>query len=114
MEIKDFTEEGHTIIEISGSLDSNTSTEAQDKITPLITEKGCMVLDLSKCKYVSSAGLRLLLMIAKELSSRGGWLTLAGLCEEVRDVMQITGFSGFFKAYNTVKEAVEALKKESK
>lgn len=111
MEIKNVCKEGHTVIEIAGNLDSNTVTEAQEKIMPLIVSKTCMILDMTKCAYVSSAGLRLLLMIAKQLTSQEGWLTLAGVCDEVKDVMEMTGFSGFFKAYKTVDEAIDAIGK---
>jgi len=111
MEIKNFTQEGHTIVEISGSLDSTTVSQAEEKVVPLVVSKACMVLDLTKCNYISSAGLRLLLMLAKQLTSQGGWLTLAGLCEEVKDVMEMTGFSCFFKAYSNVTEALEAIRK---
>lgn len=111
MEIKNSVREGHIVIEIVGSLDSTNESQAEEKIIPLITDKACMVLDMSKCNYVSSAGLRLLLMVAKQLTSKGGWLTLVGVCDEVKDVMEMTGFSCFFKIYNTLPEAFEALKK---
>ena len=112
MEIKNSTKEGHIIVEIAGSLDSNTVSDAETKIMPLIVEKSCMVLDMTKCSYVSSAGLRLLLMVTKQLASKGGWLTLTGVCTEVKDVMEMTGFSCFFKAYKDIPEALAALKKE--
>jgi anti-anti-sigma factor len=111
MEIKNFTQEGHIIVELSGNLDSVTVSQAEEKIVPLICSKACMVMDLTKCNYISSAGLRLLLMVAKQLTSQGGWLTLAGLCEEIKDVMEMTGFSCFFKSYSNVPEAIEAIRK---
>ena len=40
-----------------------------------------------------------------------GWLTLTGVCDEVSDVMEMTGFSCFFKAFKDIPEAVAALKK---
>ena len=110
MEIKNYNQEGHIIIELDGSLDSNTVTMAENKVMPLIDVKSCMILDMSKCNYVSSAGLRLLLMLTKTLASKGGWLTLTGVCEEVKDVMEMTGFSCFFKAFKDIPEAMEALK----
>jgi len=111
MEIKNTAGEGHIVIEIVGSLDSTNVSQAEEKIIPFITDKACMVLDMGKCNYVSSAGLRLLLMIAKQLAAKGGWLSLVGVCDEVKDVMEMTGFSCFFKTYNTLPEAFEALKK---
>ena len=111
MEIKSSALGGHTIVVLSGSLDSNTVDQAQETIMPLIVSKCCMIMDLTQCNYISSAGLRLLLMAAKQLTNAGGWLTLAGLSAEIQDVMEMTGFSGFFKAYPSVKEAISAIGK---
>ncbi|MBI4651630.1 anti-sigma factor antagonist [Candidatus Desantisbacteria bacterium] len=107
MEIKTDIQENTKIIMISGSLDGKTAPEAQEKIIPLIEPDNILVVDLSNCKYVSSAGLRLLLMIAKQVPSKNCKLFLTGLTEEVKDVMDMTGFSNFFKIYGTVKEACD-------
>jgi anti-sigma B factor antagonist len=112
MDIKNFSQDGVTVIAITGSLDSNTSTQAQEKVLPLITQQCCLVLDLTECVYVSSAGLRVLLMIAKQLASQQGHLGLAGISNEIQDVMEMTGFSGFFQTFATVQEAAAALKGE--
>ena len=113
MDIKTTTKEGITIIKLSGNLDGNAAPQAQDAIMPLLSAQCCLVLDLEECKYISSAGLRTLLMVAKQLSNQGGRWALAGACEEVKDVMEMTGFSGFFKTYGTVSEACETMKKEA-
>ena len=113
MEIKTTTRDGVTVIEISGSLDGNTAPQAQEKIMPLVVPDCRLVLDLGKCNYISSAGLRLLLMVAKEFPGKGGRWVLAGMSEETRDVMEMTGFSGFFKTYDTISGAVKAVQKEA-
>ena len=113
MEIKHQINNGATIVQLAGSLDGNSVTDAQDKIFPLLTDKMCMVLDMSQCNYVSSAGLRLLLMVAKQVNSQCGALGLSGVSAEIKDVMDMTGFSNFFKVFDTVDEAVEAARKES-
>lgn len=112
MEIKTVTQEDVTIVELSGSLDGTTAPQAQGEIMPLIVPDCGLVLDMSGCEYVSSAGLRVLLMIAKLLTSKQGRGALAGLSEEVQDVMEMTGFAHFFETYATVSEAVEAVQKE--
>jgi len=113
MEIKTVTQDGITVIKLSGNLDGNTAPQAQDKIMSLVSEECCLILDLAGCKYISSAGLRVLLMIAKQLQSQKGHWALAGVCEEVKDIMEMTGFSGFFKTYDTVSVACEAVRKET-
>jgi anti-anti-sigma factor len=111
MEIKTSKQKAAMVIEISGSLDGNTVNEAQEKIMPLIAENKSVVLDLASCKYVSSAGLRLLLMAAKQLSGQGGTLVLSGMCDEIKDVMEMTGFSNFFKTFDSIETAVAAVSK---
>ena len=113
MEIKTSTQNGATIIELSGSLDGNTVNEAQEKILPLLSANNfSLVLDLKSCGYISSAGLRLLLMAAKQLSTQGGVLLLSGLSAEIKDVMEMTGFDNFFKTFENVAQALKAIRKE--
>jgi len=111
MEITTTVKDGVSIISIAGSIDSNTAAQAQEQILPLIEPKCCLVLDLGKCDYISSAGLRVLLMTAKQLAAKNGQWAFAGLSEEIKDVMDMTGFSGFFKTFSTVEEAAEEVKK---
>ncbi len=112
MEIITTAQDGVTVIKISGSLDGNTVNEAQRQVMPLLSSQGLsLVLDLKDCGYVSSAGLRLLLMAAKQLSSQDGVLVLSGLSAEIVDVMEMTGFNNFFKTFETVAAAVAAVRK---
>lgn len=112
MEITIRSQDDMTIVEISGNLDSNTSAQAESQITPLIKPNSCLILDMKQCNYVSSAGLRVLLMIAKMLAREGGKAILSGLSEEVADVMEMTGFGAMFPKYPTTVEAIEAIRKE--
>ena len=111
MEIKTETRDGITIVEIVGNIDSNTAPQAQGIIMPLIDLNCLLVLDMEQCHYVSSAGLRVLLMIAKLLATKGGQCALVNVSDEVNDVMEITGFLSFFKTYDTVSNAIEAFQK---
>jgi anti-anti-sigma factor len=112
MDIQTSTQDGVTIIKLSGNLDGNTVNDAQEKVMPLISPTAMsMVLDLKDCGYISSAGLRLLLMAAKELSSKNGILVLSGLSDEIKDVMEMTGFNNFFKTFSDVNSAVAAVRK---
>ena len=112
MEMKTVTQDDVTIVELSGSLDGTSAPQVQGEVMPLIVPDCRLVLDMSGCEYVSSAGLRVLLMIAKLLANKKGQGALAGLSEEIMDVMEMTGFAQFFDTYDTVSDAVEALRKE--
>lgn len=111
MEIKTQIRDGITIVEIVGNIDSNTAPQAQGAILPLVIPDCRMVLDMGQCHYVSSAGLRVLLMIAKLLATKGGQCALVKVSDEIKDVMEMTGFASFFNAYDTLSDAIEALRK---
>ena len=110
MNINVTTRDEVTIIEISGNLDANTVPKIQDEIMSLITSDCRLVLDMTECQYVSSSGLRLLLMIAKQFKANGsGQWCLANVSEEVMDVIEMTGFAQFFNSADTVSAAIEAV-----
>lgn len=111
MDIKVATRDEITIIEISGNLDANNVPKIQSEVMSLITPDCRLVLDMDKCQYVSSSGLRLLLMIAKQFgTNRSEQWCLANVSDEVMDVIEMTGFAQFFNIADTVLAAIEAVK----
>jgi anti-sigma B factor antagonist len=98
------------VIELDGQLDGTTSPAVQEQIEALLQPGSQIALDLSKVTYMSSAGLRVLLVLARQVEATGSRLVLVGLLEEVRDTMSITGFLGFFRAYETLAEGLASLK----
>ena len=70
--------------------------QVQEEILAIL-EKGCnVVLDMAACKYISSTGLRVLLYSKKVAASKGLKFCLKGVSDEVKDIMDVTGFNGFF------------------
>ena len=98
-----------TIVAGSGRLDSNSSPAFEDVLLKVINEAAAVVLDMTGFHYVSSAGLRVLLMAAKKSKSAGNKLALCGLTPEVRMVFEISGFLALFLIYPTPDEAVAAV-----
>ena len=85
-------------------LDSFNHQQVQDDILAIL-EKGCsVVLDMTACHYISSTGLRVLLYSKKVAAAKGLKLYLAGINDEVRDVMVVTGFNSFFDIFSTMEE----------
>ena len=109
MEIAIRVEGNVTVIVMKGSLDGNTSAQAQEKLLPLAVANCRLLFDMKECNYISSAGLRLLLMIAKQLKRNEGKGVFAALAEETRDVMKMTGFDNIFEDYIEFSQAIEAL-----
>lgn len=65
-----------------------------------------LIADLSGVNFMSSAGLRALLGTLKEARSSGGDFRLAAIQDNVRQVLDMTGFSGILKVFPTVDATV--------
>ena len=87
-----------TIAEIVGRVDTTTAPEFQKVITDVMTEKPkSLILDCAQLEYISSAGLRALLIIAKTARSSGIKVNLCALTDFVTDVLATSGFDSFFE-----------------
>lgn len=108
MNITEKQKEGATILVLEGSIDSKTTAEVQSKVleVALATEK--LILVFSDVTFVSSAGLRLLLMVYRQLSSKNGKVILVDVSEEIRDIMAMTGFIHFFELCETIEQALKS------
>ncbi|MBI1208349.1 MAG: anti-sigma factor antagonist [Azospirillum sp.] len=88
---------GTVVIEARGRLDSNTARSFEEKLLGAIAPADpVMVVDCSQLDYVSSAGLRVLLMAAKRVKAAKGRLALCGLKPHVQEVFDVSGFSSIF------------------
>jgi anti-anti-sigma factor len=85
-----------TIVTIAGRLDGVTAPQLDDGLAALIAPGVRMVLDMSALDYVSSAGLRVLLKVAKQVKAAKGRLALAGITPTVTKVFEISGFTTIF------------------
>ena len=84
--------EQETIIEIVGRLDTVTAPALDKTINEDIGETKNLVLDVKGMEYISSAGLRVLLAAQKKMQKIGS-MKVTGVCEEVMEVFEITGFA---------------------
>lgn len=98
-----------TIATLFGELDGRTAPQIQDKLLSLPKTGGKVLLDMSGVGYISSAGLRSLLMLYRQMAANDGRVALVGLTENIRDVMSVTGFLEFFDDYATLKDGLAAM-----
>ncbi|MFH1061153.1 MAG: STAS domain-containing protein [Pseudomonadota bacterium] len=85
------------LIAINGRLDAVTAPELDGYTeAELNQEKGEVLVDLHDLEYVSSAGLRALLNIAKQVENNGGKVAICGLRGEVQKVFELSGFTRIF------------------
>ena len=110
MDLQTKVEGNAVIITIGGRLDAVTAPEYEKRIREMIDGgNNFFVVDFERLDYISSAGLRALLMMAKLLKEKSGQVCFANVTGNVRSVFDMSGFSGLFKMGNSVNEALAAL-----
>ena len=76
-----------------GRLDTTTSGTTEKELLALLTgDVNSIDMDMSSLAYISSAGLRVLLVVAKAAKARGGTLVLTGIKPAILEVLKISGF----------------------
>ncbi len=109
MDITTRTQGDVTLVALAGSLDSNTSPQAQQALDGILAAGARkVVVDFTALDYISSAGLRVLLGAAKRLGGTGA-LRVFGLNETVREVFDISGFSTILSVFRTEADALKGL-----
>ena len=105
MEIKTEKIEHATLISVQGRLDSSTAPNLETHLLPLVLTEQLLVLDLSGVEYVSSAGLRVFLLIAKTCHKNPCDFVICGLRKNISQVIEMSGFSSILKIKATREEA---------
>lgn len=80
-------------LQVEGRVDTNTSPELQKAILESFQSAAKLTLDLEKVVYVSSAGLRALLLGQKTAASKGAAMELIHVAPTVKTVLDSVGFS---------------------
>lgn len=97
------------VVSLTGDLDGRSAPAAQEQLLPLIPPDGSVLLDLSGVDYMSSAGLRMMLLVYRHAQSVRSRIALVGLSEDIQDTMSATGFLDFFVLSDDVDAGVAAL-----
>lgn len=77
---------------LTGRLDTTTSVELDSKMKETEIKEDLVVLDFTNLEYISSAGLRVLLSLKKNLEANGKALEIHNINEIVKEVFNVTGF----------------------
>ena len=92
MEVKFNKQDSSLTVTISGNIDTVTAPELDSKLQENISDVKDLVLDFAAVDYISSAGLRVILMANQQMEEVDGNLTIKNVNEDVRDVFEMTGF----------------------
>nr|NJM04891.1 STAS domain-containing protein [Desulfobacula sp.] len=97
------------IVSVSGRLDTHTAGQFDEAMTPLAEAEKHLVIDFSNLEYISSAGLRSILIAAKKVRENQGNFALASLTQMVQDVFVMSGFSTIIRIYPDIPSACAGL-----
>lgn len=101
------------IVQVADRVDHSTAPEFGSVLLPQV--EGCareekkLLVDLSKVNYMSSAGLRVLMIAAKGCRKQEGQVVVAGMQSSVREVFKIGRFDMVMDSYPTVRDALAAI-----
>ena len=85
-------ENGRITIEIEGRLDTTTAPQLEAELVSAFDEAEEITLDFAKLEYVSSAGLRVLLIGQKTAKAKGASIAVSNVSEDIMEVLEMTGF----------------------
>lgn len=109
VEIRKRTVGAAVVAQLSGDLDSRSAPAAQERLVALVAPAGRLLVDLTDVPYMSSAGLRTMLLVYRQAQCVDTAVALVGLNAELRSVLAATGFLDFFVVRDSVRDGLEAL-----
>lgn len=93
MDIRKYEEDGKLVIAPKGRLDTASSPEMEQVLDSVPAGTAHLILDFAGLDYISSAGLRLLLITHKRMIGTGGELTVRNVNETIAGIFEVTGFA---------------------
>jgi anti-anti-sigma factor len=101
------------LVTIAGRIDHVSAPAFESELLPQV--EGCtgeekkLLLDCSALDYVSSAGLRVLMIAAKRCRKQNGTMVLAALQPTIQEILRISRFDTVFELFPSVQAALEAI-----
>jgi anti-anti-sigma factor len=110
MELKTHSEENALVVVVTGKMDAVTAPLYVERLKAELARGVVrLVVDCAGLEYVSSAGLRAILTISKELRLKGGAQAYCALREQVKEVFEISGFASIIPIHDTRESALSAI-----
>jgi len=98
------------LLTLSGRLDTEAAPELEQRCTRLVEgQTRNLILNIGALDYLSSAGLRIMLITGKALKRQNGKLVLVAPAGPVRQMVELAGFDKIFPVCTTVNEAAQGV-----
>lgn len=92
MEINIETNGTEMVVSLDGRLDTNTAPQLEKELNVQLESVDRLVMDFEKLRYISSAGLRVLLATHKKMVAKNGSMVIKHVNEMNMEVFEVTGF----------------------
>ena len=92
MEIKQTLNNDELIVTLKGEINSSTAPELEEALKDSLDNIKRLVFDFTELSYISSAGLRVLLVAKKTIDKNDGQMVVRNPNDSIMDVFEITGF----------------------
>jgi anti-anti-sigma factor len=103
-------QDGVVCLKISGRLDAESAPQAETTVKGILKDgKHRLIFDLSDMEYISSAGLRIILMTVKELQLKKGKVVLSALTPYVKEIFDVSNFSSIIPITETVEAGFQEI-----
>lgn len=99
------------LVDIDGRIDATTANDFEETLMGKVGKHKIIILNCENLEYISSAGLRVLLVLAKKARETNHFISLANLQDDVLNVINITGFNTILNIYSDVDSALADAKK---
>ena len=100
MQIQESRKGAVLVVAAEGRLDASAADEFQGRLAAALDGgETRILLDFSELTYISSAGLRILLVTAKRLKEGGGQFAICGLSDNVASVFKVSGFDTILRIF---------------
>jgi anti-anti-sigma factor len=111
MKIAKVERDGVVCLKIDGRLDAKTAFDAETEVKGILKEGHQRLLfDLSQMDYISSAGLRVILLAVKDLRAKKGRVVLCGLTPDVREIFEVSNFSSIIPITDSVETGLQQMR----
>jgi len=114
MEVSSESRDGAVVVSASGPIDHATAGTFEAAVMPALEDAQAqgvgLIFDLSGVDYMSSVGLRVLMLVAKGAKAQATPIAVAALQPSLAEIFQISRFDKIFAVYDDVEAAVSGVK----
>ncbi|MFZ4463386.1 MAG: STAS domain-containing protein [Bacteroidales bacterium] len=101
----------YTVIAINGRIDTISAVEFEGVAQNVLkSENHSIIMDCAELEYITSSGLRVFLVLQKSMLLKKGRIVFCGFQPGIKEIFDISGFSGIFQIYPDLNSAIESCK----